>query len=150
MKISPHFNLEEFTFSEAAARLGRTIEVPDNIFDNIIYLASEVLEPLRVRLGKPLILLSGYRPEWLNEVVGGSKTSAHMQGLAADVRAVGMKPAVFAAWIRNNASDLKIPIDQVINEFGSWVHIGTSRTKPRKEYLTATKINGKTVYSLGV
>jgi uncharacterized protein YcbK (DUF882 family) len=44
-----------------------------------------VLEPLRITLQKPVIITSGYRSKKLNEAIGGSSTSQHMKGQAADL-----------------------------------------------------------------
>lgn len=144
MRLSQHFTLAEFTFSETAARVGREIEVPPDVLANLTGFCVNVLEPIRIQLARPMFITSGYRPLWLNTAIKGSDTSAHMRGDAADVVVAGMSPQVFTRWIRNHLDHL--PLDQVIMEFGRWTHIGTART-PRHEYLAANKINGKTVYT---
>ena len=51
------------------------------------------LEMLRIALGdKPIIVNSGNRCPEENERVGGISNSAHITGLAADVRIKGIKP----------------------------------------------------------
>jgi hypothetical protein len=147
VNLSEHFWLHEFTSSETAARLGREIVPTSEQLKQLTRLCVEVLEPIRVRLNRPIVITSGLRPFWLNEAIGGSKTSAHMYGRAADVKAVGMSAATFAGWIKRNADDL--PIDQVICEFGQWVHIGIA-DKPRGQYMTARNVNGKTEYIEGI
>ncbi len=150
MKLTKDFTLEEFTFSETATRMGKPVEIPAKELANLKYLVKNVLQPIRTAINKPMVISSGYRPKWLNEAVGGSGTSAHMQGLAADVRVIGMSNKEFARWIRDHAVDLNIPIDQVINEGGRWVHIGTRVENPRGEYLTATFSPSGTTYKEGV
>ena len=145
-QLSPHFSLREFTFSETAARLGREVLPTVEQVRNAQRLCLTVLEPIRVRLGLPIIISSGIRPEWLNVAIGGASQSAHMTGRAADIRAVGMEPAALARWIRKQ----NLPVDQCIEEFGRWVHvqIADGINKPRGEYLVASKVRGKTVYGL--
>ena len=85
MKLSEHFTLEEFIYSETAIRKGID-NYPDNIaITNLMMLCRDVLEPAREEYGKAMIISSGYRCEELNKAVGGAKTSLHMQGLAADI-----------------------------------------------------------------
>jgi zinc D-Ala-D-Ala carboxypeptidase len=145
MKLSDHFNLEEFLFSETAARQGTPIVPTAEATANLTRLVTTVLEPARTRLGKPFVVTSGYRPIWLNEQVGGSTTSAHVEGRAADIKIVGMTPGEFFKWIRKHTD---LPIDQVINEFEAWVHIGIAKPgiTPRWQFLIASKVNGKTQY----
>ncbi len=149
--ITPHFHLEEFLVSETAARMGQEI-VPDlQETANIVRLCKTLLEPIRVKLGRPIIITSGLRPQWLNLMVGGSPTSAHREGLAADVRVVGMANDVFARWIQMHAEAEDWPIDQCILEFppNGWVHLSVA-DKPRMQYLTAKKDHDRTIYQAGI
>jgi len=84
MKLSEHFSLEELTVSETAARKGLD-NTPDNdaLFD-LKRLAS-FLEDVRAAVGKPLRINSAYRAPEVNSSVGGSKTSQHCKGQAADI-----------------------------------------------------------------
>jgi zinc D-Ala-D-Ala carboxypeptidase len=149
MKLSAHFSLYEFTASETAARMGREVIAPPDVVANLQRLCQQVLEPIRVKLGMPVVITSGFRPGWLNAAIGGSKTSAHMDGNAADIKIVGMDPYGFASWVQKHAAKEGWPIDQCIQEFGQWTHIGTSMF-PRHEYLTARKDEGRTVYLRGI
>lgn len=147
MQLSPHFHLREFTSSQTAERLGREIFAAQDIVDNLRALCLTLLEPLRVELGRPMVITSGYRPFWLNEAVGGSKTSAHMKGLAADIKVVGMSPLTFCRWV----AMCDHPFDQCIME-GSWTHLAIAPhgVKPRCQVLTA-HFDGKGVtYSEGL
>lgn len=148
-QLSTHFTLQEFLSSETAARMGREIIPPQEVLTNLQRLCQQVLEPIRVKLGKPIIITSGYRPDWLNVAIGGSRTSAHMTGNAADIKIVGMKPLDFSRWVQQNAPMEGWPIDQCIQEFGQWTHIGTA-TAPRSQYLTAKKDAGDTLYLQGI
>ncbi len=129
--------------------MGRTIEPSSIELANITKLCTTLLEPIRVKLGRSIVITSGLRPPWLNAAVGGSGVSAHMKGLAADIKIVGMTPAVFSKWVQNNAVAEAWPVDQCILEFDSWTHLSIADA-PRGQYLTATKQGGTTVYREGV
>lgn len=148
-QLTPRFALGEFLRSGSAARVGRKIEVPaEAIILNLRRLCELVLEPLRTEMGRPIVVLSGYRPLWLNEMVGGSKTSDHMTGCAADIVVPGLTPLVVCRRIER--ADL--PVKQVIHEFGEWCHVSVmpAGLAPKREYLTAAHRNGRTVYTKGL
>ncbi len=148
-QLSRHFALREFTSSETAARMGREIVPTPAQLANLTRLCTTLLEPIRMRLAYPIVVTSGLRPEWLNEAIGGSKTSAHMDGLAADIKVVGMTPRVFSRWVQNNFIEYGWPIDQCILEFESWTHLSIAEA-PRRQFLTATSVNGHTAYTTGI
>ena len=85
MKLTQHFDLAEFIYSETAERKGIDNYPSDLHIANLLMLCKDVLEPAREEYGKAMIISSGYRCEELNKAVGGAKTSLHMQGLAADI-----------------------------------------------------------------
>lgn len=148
MQISPHFHRAEFTRSATAARLGRTFDVPEVYLENIRRLCFDVLEPLREAEPLPITILSGYRPLWLNTRVGGSPVSDHMTASAADIVVKGMTPRQVAELVRR----LDLPVRQCILEFDQWVHVSVPPVDvlPKREYLTARKADGKTVYRIGI
>ena len=91
-----------------------------------------VLDPLREAYGKPVYVNSGYRCEALNEAVGGSKTSQHCLGLAADITG---KSKSENKKIFDLAQKLELPFDQLIDESNyQWIHISYAN-KPRKQIL---------------
>jgi hypothetical protein len=61
-------------------------ELPPFARENIEALVENVLDPLRERYGKPIIVNSGYRCAKHNREVGGASGSQHMRGEAADIR----------------------------------------------------------------
>jgi hypothetical protein len=84
--------------------------------------------------------------------VGGSKTSDHCQGQAADIEIPGVPNAQLAQWIQEN-----LEFRQLILEFytpgipdSGWVHVSYDPADLKKQVLTATKQNGKTVYLPGL
>lgn len=136
MKLSEHFTLEELTVSETAARKGLS-NTPDNdaLFD--LKRLAAFLESVRETVDKPIKINSAYRSPEVNSSVGGSKTSQHCKGQAADIRVAGMTPdqvvqAIIAA---------KLPFDQVIREFDSWTHVSIAPKDkaPRKMALIIDK-----------
>lgn len=131
MKLSEHFTLAELTFSETAARKGIDNTPTGETLDNLKLLAA-TLEHIRNIVGKPVNISSGYRSPAVNKAVGGSKTSAHMSGLAADINCAGVSPKALAHIIK--ASPIRY--DQLILEYDRWVHIGVSPASPRFELLT--------------
>lgn len=147
--LTQHFQLEEFLRSETAIRAGRLIEPDQLTIDNLRRLCSTVLEPLRASIG-PIRILSGFRPDWLNQLVGGSATSEHVPGRAADIEVVGMANDALCQRI----IDLHLPFNQVINEFApdGWCHVSVPKLgeTPKREVLTARKQSGKTVYLTGL
>lgn len=91
--LSPHFTVGEFFRSGTAIRLG-IVNEPDahpeegltneEVVENLRKLCTEVLEPLRKRVGR-VIITSGYRCQELNKAVGGVPHSQHLRGEAADI-----------------------------------------------------------------
>lgn len=133
MKLSPNFSLEELTFSQVASRKSLNNTPTDKVKDNLERLAF-FLEQVRKLFNKPLLISSGYRSREVNEAVGGSKTSQHCEGCAADFNVKGMSPSAVVRAIVDN----DVPFDQVILEFDSWVHISIPNIKgstPRKQAL---------------
>ena len=78
---------KDFTFAEfavSASHKGLVRPVPATLRPRIARLATLGLQPVRDRVQRPLRVLSGYRPSELNAAVGGSPTSQHVLGEAAD------------------------------------------------------------------
>ena len=146
MTFSPHFCYEELTFSEYAARNGIDNTPPPDIIENLIKL-SLWLEELRGYAGSPIIVSSGYRCARVNMGIGGSSSSAHMKGFAADITCRNIKPLDLSKLASSAMSSTGY--DQIIHEFGQWTHCGLSLV-PRTELLTATLVSGKTVYVKGL
>ena len=141
MRISKNFTLNELTRSQTAARRGID-NTPDNIqVRNLIELVNNVLQPLRDGLGEAVFVNSGFRSKELNEAIGGSPNSQHMKGQAADIVVSGHTPGQVFNFIIDN-----LPYDQIIYEFGRWVHVSYKDNNNRFEKLEAYKQNGKTVY----
>ena len=155
MQITEHFSFKELTRSETARRLGLQNVPSAAEMANIQYTA-EQLEKIRAYVGRGIVVTSCFRSERVNKAVGGSPTSAHRFGLAADCDAIGLTSLAFAKEIIKMRDEGKITFDQLILEFpergdGAWVHVGFRRNSPmRNQIMTATKKNGKTVYFPGL
>lgn len=142
VRVGRHFSLAEMLRSETAARAGiSNLPTEQRILDNLMALCAHILDPLRDALG-PVNVISGYRTEVVNAMVGGSRTSQHMDGEAADLSVSGHTLDDVFLWIRGNA-----PYDQVLREFppGGWVHVSYG-PRNRRQALLATKRDGQTVY----
>ena len=138
-QLSKNFTLDEFLFSQTATRHGINMHVALSgpVYSNLRRLCMRLLQPLRDELG-PVIVTSGYRPPRLNRMIGGSPTSQHLVGLAADIVVPGYTPLEVAQWIRHNTT----VYDQLIHEFGEWVHVSVpARNRAaRHQLLTAVRI----------
>lgn len=148
LQITEHFSYREMTRSATGERMGIANNPPSELMPNILKVC-ERLEKVREHYDRPVTVLSCYRSLALNAAVGGSPTSAHRFGLAADFQIEGVSNLEIARWCADNISDY----DQIIYEFGEtgWVHMGfTSIKQPRKQLLSAVKENGKTVYKPGL
>jgi zinc D-Ala-D-Ala carboxypeptidase len=151
MQLSNNFWLHEFLRSETASRAGRIIEEDSHATKQLERLCQLVLQPIRDHLSRPITILSGYRPIWLNRLVGGSATSEHVFGRAADFIVSGMRPFEVAQAISPLLAQL--PVNQLIHEFGRWTHISVCAPNqiPKRQVLTATKQHGrKTAYIVGL
>jgi hypothetical protein len=145
MKLSEHFALAEFTRSESAKREGLDNTPPAEHLENLKVLCEKVLEPIRLRFG-PINISSGYRGKMLNHFIGGSVSSDHCVGRAADIDMDDMGSGITNTEIFNYIKD-NLEFDQLINEFNySWVHVGYRLGDNRKQVLDAVKEKGKTVY----
>ena len=152
MRLSKNFTLQEFTKSQTATRLGIDNTPNDEHMIAAKLLFENIVQPVRDHFG-PTVINSGYRGPELNEAVGGSSKSQHTRGEAVDLEVPGTATAVVATWIRDN-----LDFDQLILEFytpgipdSGWVHVsynpcGTQRCS----VLTASKVDGKTVYTEGI
>ena len=152
MKLSPNFSLAEMIKSDTALRLDMENEPDDDHIENMIALAENVLQKVRDHFGKGVKVNSGFRHPDVNAKVGGSKTSDHCKGMAADIEIPGVANADLAEWIVENCE-----FRQVILEFytpgipdSGWVHVSYNPDDNKKQVLTAMKENGKTVYKPGL
>ena len=134
IRLSEHFSLAELTTSETAARRGIDNTPPPSALANLVRLAG-ALETIRALIGQPIIVTSGYRSPIVNELVNGATDSAHISGRAADIIAPAFGSPLQLARAIEAAG---LPLDQIIYEFGRWVHVSipADRAAPRRMVLT--------------
>lgn len=122
--LTEHFTLEELTYSYTAKKYNID-NTPTKIqISELTRLCKDILEPIRQKTGKPIIISSGFRCKALNERIGGAKNSDHMYACAADIKCKGMTVKdlfdIIVDMIKNN----EIEVRQLIDEYNySWVHV---------------------------
>lgn len=134
-RLSPHFTLEELTRSTKAREHGVDNTPPPEIVERL-RVTAEKLERVRSLLGdQPIQITSGFRTQRVNDLVNGALHSDHLEGWSVDFRCPGFgSPYRVAKAIA--ASDLMAEVDQLIHEYGRWVHISFDPRR-RGETLTA-------------
>ena len=152
MQLTKNFSLSEMVKSETALRNNLDNTPGDTEIANLKVLAENVLQPIRDAYGKGVKVNSGFRHPNVNAAVGGSKTSDHCKGQAADIEIPGVANADLAEWIKDN-----LQFTQLILEFytpgipdSGWVHVSYDPNNLKKQVMTAMKENGKTVYKAGI
>ena len=147
-KITEHFTFDEVTFSETASRHGIDNTPSDDILPNIQRMANFMEDVRFVLNGRPIHITSWYRSPELNAKIGGSSpTSAHMKGLACDFKCPSLGEPLRVA---REIAESNLDFDQVIHEYGRWVHIGLAEGN-RRQLLTAYHgPDGKTVWVNGL
>lgn len=146
-QLSPHFTLEELTHSQSAVRLGmRNVPTATQIAA-LRLLCEHVLEPVREHFARPVIVSSGFRAPAVNRAIGGSGTSQHCLGEAADFTVPGISNLEVLRWMER-----RLLYDQLIYEFGEsgWIHCSYRAGRLRNQELTARRIAGRTQYLPGL
>jgi zinc D-Ala-D-Ala carboxypeptidase len=151
-KLTQNFSLAEMTKSQTALRHGLDNTPSPAALASLTDLANMVLQPTRNYYGLAVTVNSGYRSPDLNARVGGSRTSDHTKGMAADIEIPSVSNYDLAKWISEN-----LKYTQLILEFytpgvpsSGWVHVSYDPSNLKKQNLTATRKNGKLVYSPGL
>ena len=133
--MGKYFTVAEMMRSDTAARKGIDNKIPKEYLDNVLQLIEKVLDPLREKYGKPIIVTSGYRCPALNKAVGGSATSDHMIGCAADIHGTPNTKAENKR-LFYLAQSIGIEWKQLIEEKNfSWIHISYDENDIRKQVL---------------
>jgi len=152
MNLTANFTLAEMVKSDTALRHDMDNTPGEVEIANLKTLCEKVLQPVRDHFQTGVKVNSGFRHPEVNAKVGGSKTSDHCKGQAADIEIPGIANADLAVWIMDN-----LTYTQLILEFytpgvpdSGWVHVSYDSANLKKENLTATKQNGKTVYLKGL
>ena len=152
MNLTKNFTLSEMCKSDTALRLGLENEPNEQQLAALKLLAEKVLQPVRDHFGRGVKVNSALRTLPVNRAIGSGDNSDHVRGQAADIEIPGVPNAELAEWIKDN-----LEFRQLILEFytpgipdSGWVHVSYVAEDNKKQVLTATKQNGKTVYLPGL
>ena len=130
-----YFTITELCYSDTAKKKGIDNSPTTAVRANLVALIETLLDPLREAWKSPIRVTSGYRCGILNRAVGGSSTSAHLYGCAADIVPLNGKIAEFKEFCRKYFDVRRHLYDQVIledNGKSEWVHIGLKTQDGRK------------------
>jgi hypothetical protein len=153
IRLAKNFSLNELVKSSTATRMGIDNWSTDaQILVNLTNVVNHVLQPVRDNFG-PLRVNSGYRSIELNKAIGGSSSSQHCKGEAADFECSKVGNYILAKWIADN-----LEFDQLILEFytsgvpsSGWVHCSfKTEATNRYDIKTALRVKGKTKYKEGL
>ena len=133
MESMKYFTINELCRSNTAQHMGIRNEAPAEARNNLTALTLAVLDPLREAWGSPISVNSGYRCKALNKAVGGSPTSHHLRGMAADIT-TGNR--VDNRRLFQLVQNLGLKFTQLIDESDfRWIHISYDSTDLRGEIL---------------
>lgn len=139
-----YFTIEELCYSTVAKKNKIDNTPNEEIINNLTELTNEVLDKLREAWGSPIKVNSGYRCDELNKKIGGSKTSSHVKGYAADlVPANGDIDGLVECAIELSKT---LNFDQIIDEYSGkshWLHIGYKNSKGLQRKQIKIYKNGK-------
>jgi hypothetical protein len=151
--LTNNFSLHEMIKSETAIRRDMdNTPHSDEVVQNLTVLCEQILQPLRDVYGVGIKVNSGYRSPDVNAAVGGSRTSDHCKGQAADIEIPGVANAELAQYIVDN-----FDFTQLILEFytqgvpdSGWVHVSYDSNNLKRQVMTAVRQSGRTVYLQGL
>ncbi len=151
MKLTTNFDLQELTKSQVALRQGLDNKPTEAQTKALKLLCEKILQPLRDKVG-PVVVNSGFRSAAVNKATGGSETSDHCKGEAADIEAISLDNLELAKYIEGTFA-----FDQLILECytpgdprSGWVHVSYAETGNRNQVLTAYRVDGKMKYESGL
>jgi len=122
MKLTNNFSLNEFRCNDGSLPEGELLANCQELAEN--------LQVLREHLGKPIRVISGYRPPAYNTKIGGAKRSQHLSAKAADIKVSGMAPAEVHAVVIKLIKAGKMRQGGV-GKYSTFVHYDTRGTAAR-------------------
>ena len=122
MRLTNNFKLQEFGCRDGSLPEGELLENCRELADN--------LQVLRDHIGKPINIISGYRPPAYNKKIGGAKKSQHLLARAADIKVSGMAPAEVHATVLKLIKAGKMKQGGV-GKYSTFVHYDTRGTAAR-------------------
>ena len=147
-RLSPHFTVGEMLRSGKAVGMGIK-NVPEvnpapgeasraEVIENLRELCNKVLEPLRRRVGR-VIVVGGYRCEAVNRAVMGAEHSQHLRGEAADIHVTGLEMCrKYVAILAQTDFDQMIlePQESIKKR---WIHISYKRNGKNRHQILGAK-----------
>jgi len=133
--LTPHFTVREMLHSATCDRIGmiNRLDEPELIVGRLRTLCEKVLEPLRQQFG-PITIISGYRSDCLNYVVGGVPNSQHCEGEAADIMTKTEKTArQYFNWIRDNLEFDQLIIERSKKTGNFWLHVSYTNRRANRQ-----------------
>lgn len=120
-----YFNIKEMTKSQTAELYHIDNTPTEKVIGNLKKVMY-ILDMIRIYIGKPILINSGYRCQKLNEIVGGVQNSMHTKGLAADFR-TGEKEDInkMFEFLKKKQKDFKI---KELIKYTNFIHMGVSET----------------------
>jgi len=143
-KFSKHISWKEATGSATAKKLEIDNTPNDEQLNNMQNLAEDLFEPLRERVGEPILINSFFRCEELNKAISGSATtSQHIKGCAIDLDATKISNCELFYIIKN-----EFEFDKLIWELGddnnpAWIHVSYVKGNNRGLVYQAKRKQGK-------
>jgi hypothetical protein len=148
-KISDHISYKEATYSPTAKAKGIKNEPSKDVLKRMKLVAVNIFEKVRTHFDKPIYVSSFFRSSALNVAIGGSKTSAHVNGEALDMDGdVYDSPSnkeIFE-FIRDNLQFDQLIIEGISDGKMAWVHCSYKATGNRNQILFMYTNKGKKVY----
>lgn len=145
--LSKYISRQEFERSTIAVRNGLANQLHGDLLDNAKHLCRTVIDAIRDYYKAPVFVTSGYRSETVNRLAGGSVNSQHVKGEAIDftVKGVSVKKVfgdIISGDIKGNDGK-PLQYDQVIDEFGSWIHISYKAFRTNRNEALRAHNNGQ-------
>ncbi len=127
-----NFHEDEFTVSRGHPEL--VTPIPVQYRASMRKLVEHTLQPIRDRLGRSMRILSAYRSPELNEAVGGSRTSQHVRGEAADFTVTDLRLAMYDILEMIDRDELQHVGQVIYYPDQGFIHIAL----PSRKYATPT------------
>lgn len=123
MKVTPHFNLEEFDCRDGTS-------YPSDWEISRLLPLCEALEKIRAKAGGPIHIASGYRTPAHNKRIGGAKRSQHIYGRAVDIMCRAVSAKKLGQIIERLIKAGEIP-DGGLGVYHSWCHYDQRGSRAR-------------------
>ena len=142
--LSPHFTLGELTVTSVKTA---DKNIPSHVAIENLKRLCKWLEHLRAQYNllyddgsHPIVINSGYRSEEVNKRVGGSPTSNHLTGCAADIKVYGIEQAMrYAVILLNYADNTMQEFDELLIERSKkgayWLHFAVRPKDNRRKVM---------------